>query len=272
MGLVREVLGRRDDRDVAGSELEGQLALTAPVEPEHATSGAVQAVGTPLALEAPRQFEELDADLAPEDAAQEGGSALQELPPQRAEPAATEMQELRARMLLVKKMIGGPAQDGSDDERVSPRASDERLQRDLLAKVAQRDSEIHNLRRNLEKLEQTEAVFATAVSATGGAAVVGAAGGTAGAAVGGAIGVALGVVPALLTLGLSVPIGGFIGAGCGFLMGSAAGAVAGAVGGGTVGYGVFKNRADICKVMDGAEGGNLLTPRWRIWGRSLQRQ
>merc|ERR1719384_102131 len=66
-------------------------------------------------------------------------------------------------------------------------------------------------------------VQATAASAVGGGAVLGAGGAATGLAVGGVVGAVVGVVPAIFTFGLSIPFCAVVGGGCGL----AAGAVAG---------------------------------------------
>jgi len=85
----------------------------------------------------------------------------------------------------------------------------------------------------------------SAISAAGGAAVMGAGGGAVGMTAGFWIGGAIGIVPALFTFGLSIPVGAAIGAGTGLVVGTAAGSSAGALGGGAVGYGVYSKRQQI---------------------------
>ena len=90
-----------------------------------------------------------------------------------------------------------------------------------------------------------KSVQVTAVSATGGAAVLGAGGAATGLVAGGTVGAAVGLVPALFTFGLSIPIGAAIGAGCGVVAGTAVGSTAGFVGGGVAGYSAHKHKAGI---------------------------
>lgn len=96
------------------------------------------------------------------------------------------------------------------------------------------------------EVAQDRAFQASAVSAVGGAAVVGTGGCVAGLTVGGAVGAACGVVPALFTFGLSIPVGAAVGSGAGFCIGVTAGSTAGFAGGGAAGYGAYTWRSEIC--------------------------
>ncbi len=87
-------------------------------------------------------------------------------------------------------------------------------------------------------------VRATAKSAAGGAALLGASGGAAGFTGGAAIGAALGLVPAVFTFGLSIPLGAAIGGSAGLCVGTAVGSTVGFVGGGATG-GAYAKKAEI---------------------------
>merc|ERR1719166_27072 len=87
-------------------------------------------------------------------------------------------------------------------------------------------------------------VQATAASAVGGGAVLGAGGAATGLAVGGAVGAAVGVVPAIFTFGLSIPFCAVVGGGCGLAAGAVAGGTAGVVAG-AGGYQAYSRRETI---------------------------
>lgn len=70
-----------------------------------------------------------------------------------------------------------------------------------------------------------------ALSASGGAVIVGTTAGAAGIVAGGAIGATVGIVPSFFTFGLSIPVGAAIGAGTGMCVGVVAGSAVGAAGG-----------------------------------------
>merc|ERR1719245_765368 len=87
-------------------------------------------------------------------------------------------------------------------------------------------------------------VQATAASAVGGGAVLGAGGAATGLAVGGAVGAAVGVVPAIFTFGLSIPFCAVVGGGCGLAAGTVAGGTTGVVAG-AGGYQAYLRRETI---------------------------
>lgn len=95
-------------------------------------------------------------------------------------------------------------------------------------------------------------VQVTAISAAGGATVVGTGGGVAGLAVGTVLGATMGLVPAIFTFGLSIPIGAVIGGGTGLVTGAAAGTALGAVGGAASGYGAYAKRESIASAVGGS--------------------
>lgn len=244
-------------REILGKAAEDALAAEGGADaPEPAVAGAAAAGGA-FAEAAPAAAPAMRSRMPPPEI------VTSEIPGQTGRADPMEMQEMRDRMLICKQMLGGPDHDGEGGEERTPMASDERLQRDLLSKVAQRDSEIRALSENLKSLEKQETILVTAASATGGAAVVGVSGASAGLAVGGAVGAALGLAPAIFTLGLSIPVMAAVGAGCGALMGASTGAVAGAAGAGSVGYGVFTNRAELRDAVDSGDLKGFFGRKWR---------
>lgn len=113
---------------------------------------------------------------------------------------------------------------------------------------------------------------ATAASAAAGAAVLGAGGAAAGLAAGGAIGAAIALPLAPLTFGLSLPIGAAVGGSAGMVVGTSTGAATGSVCGGAMGYGIYRNKDEICdgfeKVLDSSE---VARGAWSATGAAFER-
>jgi len=84
-----------------------------------------------------------------------------------------------------------------------------------------------------------------ALSAGGGALLLGLTGGTVGVCGGMASGALAGLVPALFTLGLSIPAGASVGGGVGGFLGTTAGSMTGLVGGGMAGGVFYRYRVEI---------------------------
>lgn len=91
---------------------------------------------------------------------------------------------------------------------------------------------------------------ASAISAAGGAILLGASGGPAGLAAGMVVGATAGLLPALFTFGLSIPIGAAIGGGAGLISGVATGTIIGAAGGGVVGYRMHSSRERVVNLVN----------------------
>jgi hypothetical protein len=87
----------------------------------------------------------------------------------------------------------------------------------------------------------------TAVSALGGATVMGAGGGAAGLVAGGTVGAACGVPLSLFTFGLSIPVGAAVGSAAGLCAGAITGGTAGLVGGGAAGHKIHQKRDSIAE-------------------------
>jgi len=98
---------------------------------------------------------------------------------------------------------------------------------------------IRNVSQGAGEMAKDRGVQVTAVSAAGGAIVVGTGGAATGLAAGSALGAAVGLVPAIFTFGLSIPVFATIGAACGTAVGTVCGGAVGLVGGGAVGYGAY---------------------------------
>mmetsp|Transcript_69305 Transcript_69305/g.136960 ORF Transcript_69305/g.136960 Transcript_69305/m.136960 type:complete len:439 (+) Transcript_69305:65-1381(+) len=84
-----------------------------------------------------------------------------------------------------------------------------------------------------------------ALSAGGGAVLLGSTGGALGVCGGMTSGALAGLVPALFTLGLSIPAGAAVGGGMGGLLGTAAGTMTGLIGGGAAGGVAYRYRVEI---------------------------
>jgi len=101
-----------------------------------------------------------------------------------------------------------------------------------------------SLATSLQERSKDPASRAGAITAAGGAVVLGTGGAAVGLVGGGAAGAVIGVVPAVVTLGFSIPVLAALGSGCGALVGSVVGTSSGLLAGALVGYGSYKTLTD----------------------------